>query len=77
MEEEKRLTLRVILPWKKCYLSNVTPIDGGEIEVFWDVIAAVIIEVVITVDVVKLIVFIEAFIGVAFMMLGLASTTLG
>lgn len=36
------------------HLSNVTPIDGGEIVVFCVAIAAVIMDVVMTVDVVRL-----------------------
>lgn len=61
----------------KFYLSNVTPIDGGEIVVFCVVMAAVITEVAITVDVVKLSVLVEVLTGGDFIMLVLTSTAFG
>lgn len=55
------------------HLSKVTPIDGGEIVVFCVAIAVVIIDVVMTVAVVKLRDFVVVVTGGDFMILGLTS----
>lgn len=60
------------------HLSNVTPMDGGEMVAdFCVAIDPVMIEVVMTADVIKLRVFVELFIGGGFMILGLASEAFG